>query len=84
VVGGADPRWGQAVHAHLRLKRGSTCPSDEQLRAWCHEALSPYKCPKAFYWRDALPRDPLGKLLRRHLTRLPQSDEGGPMSGEMP
>lgn len=76
VVGAPDPGWGQALHAHLRLKRGEERPSDEALRAWCRLELSSYKCPKAFHWRQSLPRDPLGKLLRRHLTPPPHESEG--------
>jgi len=68
VLGVDDPRWGQALHAYLRLKEGAERPSDEELKGWCRAQLSHYKTPKIFHWRDALPRDPLGKLQRHRLN----------------
>ena len=41
----------------------------EELRAICREHLAPYEVPKLFEFADALPRSPLGKLLKRELRK---------------
>lgn len=64
VVGRADPEWGQAVTAHVVL---SGTASDEELRAFCRERLSPFKVPKEFRRHRTLTRTPAGKLMRRNL-----------------
>ncbi|MFI9270983.1 class I adenylate-forming enzyme family protein [Kitasatospora sp. NPDC052896] len=53
--------YGEAIEAHLVLQR--ELPRAELL-AWCKERLSPYKIPKAFHFRTALPRTSNGKLVR--------------------
>ena len=39
------------------------------LRAQAEAALAPYKCPRRYIYRDALPRSANGKLLRRALAQ---------------
>lgn len=39
-----------------------------ELRAYLEERVPSYKIPRVFEVRDALPRSPTGKLLRRALT----------------
>ncbi len=41
--------------------------TEASLDAWCRNALTPYKCPKAYRFTDELPKTPVGKLLRREL-----------------
>ena len=71
VAPAPHPAWGQRPVAYLCAREGAAPPSDEELRAWCDAALSPYKRPDAFVWLAALPRDPLGKLRRRDLPPPP-------------
>ena len=45
-------------------------PSDEvadELIAFCRERLAGYKCPRSVEFRDALPRNETGKVLKRDL-----------------
>ncbi|WP_035804584.1 class I adenylate-forming enzyme family protein [Kitasatospora mediocidica] len=53
--------YGEAIEAHLVVER--QVPRAELLN-WCRERLSPYKIPKVFHFRAALPRTANGKLVR--------------------
>jgi acyl-CoA synthetase (AMP-forming)/AMP-acid ligase II len=64
VIGVPDAYWGEAVTAVIVLEPGTTLDVEE-VRALCREKLGAYKVPKAFHTWSDLPRDGLGKLLRR-------------------
>ena len=66
VVGLPDERWGKVVTAFIRC----TTPVDSaELDRHCRESgLANFKRPRAFVFVEALPRSPVGKLLRRKLT----------------
>ncbi len=66
VVGVPDPDWGESLRAFVVLRPGSSLDLDE-LRGWCKDVLADYKCPRTLEVRDALPRLPTGKVLRREL-----------------
>lgn len=63
VVGVPDERWGEAVHAAVQPRPGLPFDAAEVSRFLRNE-LGPVKVPKAFHVVDALPRTPLGKVLR--------------------
>lgn len=66
VIGVSDRMKGQAIVAVVALKEGE--PTDrEALFQYCKDRLPDYRVPKAILIRDAIPRDPTGKLLRRML-----------------
>ncbi|MFC1229401.1 MULTISPECIES: fatty acid--CoA ligase [Streptomyces] len=64
VVGLPHPRWGEAVHACVVLRPGSTA-SPRELLLSLRGRLADYKTPAAYHFVDALPRNPSGKILRR-------------------
>lgn len=66
VVGRPDPEWGRCVAAYVVLAEGRHASADE-LAAFCRERLAGYKVPRSFTFRDALPRNASGKLMRREL-----------------
>jgi acyl-CoA synthetase (AMP-forming)/AMP-acid ligase II len=66
VVGLPDPRWIEAVHGFVVVRRGAAVSADE-LRAHCRERLSAYKVPKAIHFEEKLPRTPVGKFDKRAL-----------------
>jgi fatty-acyl-CoA synthase/long-chain acyl-CoA synthetase len=66
VFGVPDREWGERVHAVL-VARGSERPSASALDAFLRRDLAGYKLPRSIAWADALPRNELGKILKREL-----------------
>lgn len=65
VVGVPDDKTGEAIK--LVVVRKDPALTEEALRAFCAESLTGYKRPKYIEFRDALPKTPVGKILRREL-----------------
>jgi long-chain acyl-CoA synthetase len=69
VVGAPDPKWGEAVHAVVRLKPGQAA-SEAELIAHCHGLIAGYKCPRAVTFREEpLPLSGAGKILKTELRK---------------
>jgi long-chain acyl-CoA synthetase len=66
VIGLPDEVRGEKITAYLVLKPGETATTAE-IRAFCRERLAPYKQPRAVVFRDSLPKNMAGKVLRRQL-----------------
>jgi len=66
VVGVPSAEWGEVVTAFVVRAAGAEVEQDELL-AFAAGQLAPYKCPRTIRWRDDLPRNALGKLLRHEL-----------------
>lgn len=66
VIGVPDERVGEEVKAFVVLQPGSDLAS-EVLISWCRERLAAYKCPRAVEFRDSLPMNATGKVLKREL-----------------
>ncbi|MCI0547967.1 MAG: long-chain-fatty-acid--CoA ligase [Candidatus Rokubacteria bacterium] len=66
VVPMPDPRMGEDVLAFVVLKPGASA-TPEEVMAFCETKLSRFKCPKQVCFLDALPKSPVGKILRREL-----------------
>jgi acyl-CoA synthetase (AMP-forming)/AMP-acid ligase II len=66
VVAEPDPRWGEVPKAVVVLKPGSAVTGDEIID-FCRTQLAKFKVPKYVEFRDALPRTPSGKVLKRSL-----------------
>jgi len=64
VIGLPHLDWGEAVHAEVQLREGSTA-TDSELIAHVKERLGSYKAPKTVTFVDALPLTVVGKVLRR-------------------
>ncbi len=65
VVGVPDEKSGEAVKVVI-VRKGSTLTSDDVI-AHCKTQLTGYKLPRHVEFRDALPKTPIGKVLRREL-----------------
>ena len=66
VVGVPHESHGEEVKAVLALKPGHGATKDE-IVAYCREKLAAYKYPRIVEFRDALPKGPTGKILKREL-----------------
>jgi long-chain acyl-CoA synthetase len=73
VVGIPDPVIGEIVKAFIVPKKGKEINLIE-LKEHCYQNLTRYKVPKAFEIRESLPRNTVGKLLKRIL--IEESLEG--------
>ncbi|WP_299297357.1 class I adenylate-forming enzyme family protein [uncultured Erythrobacter sp.] len=73
-AGVPDKQWGEAVKAFVVLKPGETL-SREEITARFKGKIAGYKRPRYIEFVDALPRDPIGKLLRRELSTRPVSED---------
>ena len=69
VVGMRDPMLGEEVLAFVVLKAGVTADASA-LIAFCQARLAKYKCPKQVRFLDAMPKTPIGKILRKELRGL--------------
>ena len=66
VVGLADEKWGKVVTAFVK-RRGVV--TEQDLEQFCRTSgLANFKRPRHFVFVDALPKSPVGKLLRRLLV----------------
>jgi acyl-CoA synthetase (AMP-forming)/AMP-acid ligase II len=61
VVGGPDPRWGEAVVAFVVKRPGQTVTT-EAIIEHCRNAIAGYKRPRDVHFIDALPKLPNGKI----------------------
>lgn len=73
AVGVSRSVTGQIVRAFVILKEGVTTTSSE-LADWCRERLPHYKVPRSIKLVTDLPRNALGKVLRR---KLREDDQNG-------
>src|SRR5882724_7798133 len=76
VFGVPDEEMGEKVVAVVQPARWEDRSEDlvDELRTYVRNALGSVKCPKQFDFREALPREPTGKLMKRVLQeeyRLP-------------
>ncbi len=66
VIGVTDLEWGQQPMAVCVLKKGETT-TEEEIIEYCHSKLASFKRPRSVVFVDSLPRNPIGKVLRKAL-----------------
>ena len=66
VIGVPDEDWGEVPMCVAVLKPGETC-TPEELMEYCRANLASFKRPRAVVFVDELPRNPMGKVLKRVL-----------------
>jgi long-chain acyl-CoA synthetase len=73
VFGVPDRQRGESVAA--AIVRGDTDLDEDRLRAWISDRLVHYQQPRQYIFVDALPRNSLGKVLRRELRDQMTNDK---------
>jgi acyl-CoA synthetase (AMP-forming)/AMP-acid ligase II len=66
VIGVPDEEWGEEPRAIVVLKKGQTVTADEVMEH-CRAGLASYKRPRSVIFVEELPRNPMGKVLKRVL-----------------
>ncbi len=66
VIGVPDEKWGETPKA-LVVRVPDSALTETDLIAFARDGLAHFKCPTSVEWRDELPRNPSGKLLKNQL-----------------
>jgi len=68
VIGVADEKWGERVHAVIILRDGET-PNEDEILEWCKDRIAGYRRPRSvsFVSEADMPRTATGKILHRVL-----------------
>jgi len=65
AIGVADAKSTEAVKVFIVKKEDSLTP--DEVRSYCREQMTAYKCPKHVEFRNELPKTNVGKILRKIL-----------------
>ena len=65
VIGVPDVDWGERVRAVVVRKDEAV--REEEIVEHCHQRLASFKRPESIVFVNELPRNPLGKVLKRVL-----------------
>lgn len=76
VVGLPDPRWGEAVTAFVVPQAGVSLSAEEIIQS-CKTQIAVHKAPKSVRFLNALPKNAVGKILKRELKGTYSSGEKG-------
>jgi acyl-CoA synthetase (AMP-forming)/AMP-acid ligase II len=66
VFGIPDPKWVEAVHAVVALRKGMMA-TPEELIVFCKNNMTGYKAPKSTDIIDELPKNATGKIMKRKI-----------------
>jgi acyl-CoA synthetase (AMP-forming)/AMP-acid ligase II len=66
VIGIPDPEWGQEPRAVVVLKKGEAATAEE-IMEYCRSRLAGFKRPRSVIFVDSLPRNAMGKVLKKEL-----------------
>jgi long-chain acyl-CoA synthetase len=75
VVGVPHEELGEEVKAYIVRRPGADATEDEII-SWCQEKMAAYKYPRMVEFRDSLPMNATGKILKRELRSEERSRAG--------
>jgi acyl-CoA synthetase (AMP-forming)/AMP-acid ligase II len=69
VIGVYDEEWGELPKAVCVIRKGEDC-SAEEIIEYCRAKLASFKRPRSVVFVDELPRNPMGKIIKRTLREM--------------
>jgi acyl-CoA synthetase (AMP-forming)/AMP-acid ligase II len=69
IVGILDETWGEKVVAAVVSKPGVTL-APKEIQTHCKHHLLDWKCPKAVFFLEELPKNKMGKIMKEEVTRV--------------
>ena len=66
IIGVPDETWGEVPLAIVVLKKGQKA-TPEEIMEYCRQNLASFKRPRAVVFADSLPRNPMGKIIKKDL-----------------
>ncbi len=66
VIGVPDETWGEEPRAVVIPRKGEK-PTEEEIMEWCRKGLASFKRPRTVVFVDELPRNPMGKLIKKDI-----------------
>lgn len=69
VIAVSDPEWGQQPRAVVVLKEGQPA-TEEEIMEFCRQNLASFKRPRSVVFVSSLPRNPMGKVVRKALREM--------------
>ncbi len=66
IIGIPDEEWGEVPMCVAVIKQGETC-TPEELMEYCRANLASFKRPRSVVFCDELPRNPMGKIIKKQL-----------------
>jgi len=66
VIGVPDETWGEEPRAVVIPKKGEK-PTEEEIMEYCRQGLASFKRPRTVVFVDELPRNPMGKLIKKDI-----------------
>tara|TARA_R110001592_G_scaffold363341_1_gene684422 strand:- start:42717 stop:44297 length:1581 start_codon:yes stop_codon:yes gene_type:complete len=76
VIGVPDEKWGEQVTAVVELKDSDSVPNEQEIVQYCKDRLGSVKAPKQVLFWDALPRSPVGKVLKKEIRKVFWDEQG--------
>jgi acyl-CoA synthetase (AMP-forming)/AMP-acid ligase II len=73
VIGTPSVEWGQTVKAYIVLRPGQKANAKD-IQEFCRTRLASFKRPEQIEFIDALPKNALGKILRKELHAREQAE----------
>jgi acyl-CoA synthetase (AMP-forming)/AMP-acid ligase II len=69
VIGVPDETWGEEPRAVVILKKGveKSKAVEDEIMEYCRQKLASFKRPRSVVFVDDLPRNPMGKLVKREI-----------------
>jgi acyl-CoA synthetase (AMP-forming)/AMP-acid ligase II len=69
VIGVPDETWGEEPRAVVIPKKGEK-PTEEEIMEYCRVNLASFKRPRSVVFVDDLPRNPMGKLVKKTIREM--------------